>query len=112
MDEPFASVDALTRDQLNLDLLALWTRSHPTVIFVTHGIEEAVFLGDRVMVMSQRPGEIIADIPIELPRPRSLDMKDAPELRAYTRQVRKLLEDISPVRNTSFALSVPGGGKP
>lgn len=91
MDEPFASVDALTRDQLNLDLLALWAERRPTVLFVTHGIDEAVFLGDRVLVMSNRPGQIIADIAIDLPRPRHPDMKDAPEFRAHAREIRHLL---------------------
>jgi NitT/TauT family transport system ATP-binding protein len=92
MDEPFASVDALTRDQLNLDLLRLWTEQGATVVFVTHGIDEAVFLGDRVLVMSHRPGQFIADVPVTLPRPRTIDLKDAPEFRAYTREIRKLLE--------------------
>jgi len=91
MDEPFASVDALTRDQLNLDLLALWAESHPTVLFVTHGIDEAVFLSDRVLVMSNRPGQIVADLAIDLPRPRHPDMKDAPEFRAHAREIRHLL---------------------
>lgn len=96
MDEPFASVDALTRDQLNLDLMALWNESKPTLIFVTHGIDEAVFLADRVLVMSQRPGEIVADIEIGLDRPRDLDLKDAPHFREYTRHIRKLLEGTVP----------------
>lgn len=91
MDEPFASVDALTRDQLNQDLLALWAERRPTVLFVTHGIDEAVFLGDRVLVMSARPGRLVADITIDLPRPRSPDLKDAPEFRAYAREIRHLL---------------------
>lgn len=92
MDEPFASVDALTRDQLNLDLLALWSDRRPTVIFVTHGIDEAVFLGDRVLVMSDRPGEIVEDIEINLERPRNTDLKDAPEFRRYTKHIRHALE--------------------
>ena len=91
MDEPFASVDALTRDQLNQDLLALWAERRPTVLFVTHGIDEAVFLGDRVLVMSARPGQIVADIAIDLPRPRVADLKDAPEFRTHTREIRHLL---------------------
>jgi len=91
MDEPFASVDALTRDQLNLDLLALWAERRPTVLFVTHGIDEAVFLADRVLVMSNRPGQIVADIAIGLPRPRHPDMKDAPGFRAHARDIRHLL---------------------
>jgi NitT/TauT family transport system ATP-binding protein len=98
MDEPFAAVDALTRDQLNMDLLSLWSEHRPTVILVTHSIDEAVYLGDRVMVMSNRPGRILADIPIELPRPRDLELKDAPEFRKYTRQIRALLDSVAAPR--------------
>ena len=101
MDEPFAAVDALTRDQLNLDLLALWAEHHPTVILVTHSIDEAVFLGDRVMVMSNRPGKILADIAIDLKRPRSLELKDAPEFRTYTRAIRALLNQLTPQRRVA-----------
>lgn len=92
MDEPFAAVDALTRDQLNLDLLSLWTELRPTVIFVTHGIDEAVFLADRVVVLSPRPGRIIADIRIGFDRPRQVDVKDAPRFRDYAREIRHVLE--------------------
>ena len=92
MDEPFAAVDALTRDTLNMDLLALWAEHRPTVVLVTHSIDEAVFLGDRVLVMSNRPGRLLADIAIELERPRGIALKDAPEFRAHTRQIRVLLD--------------------
>jgi len=92
MDEPFAAVDALTRDQLNIDLLKLWSESRPTVLFVTHGIEEAVLLADRVLVMSHRPGRIVADIRIDVQRPRHSDMKDEQGFRRYTREIRRLLE--------------------
>jgi NitT/TauT family transport system ATP-binding protein len=98
MDEPFAAVDALTRDQLHVDLLALWTERRPTVVFVTHGIDEAVFLSDRVVIMSRRPGHLIADIPISLERPRRGDIKDAPEFRDYTRTIRSLLENQTDVQ--------------
>lgn len=92
MDEPFASVDALTRDQLNLDLLSLWSERRPTVIFITHGIDEAVFLADRILVMSNRPGEIVEDIEVTLDRPRETDFKDTPEFRQYTKHIRHVLE--------------------
>lgn len=71
LDEPFGALDALTREQISLDLLRLWSETHQTVFMVTHNINEAVLLADRVLVMSRRPGIIIADITVPLPRPRS-----------------------------------------
>src|SRR5262249_49960868 len=79
MDEPFGAVEAITRDQLNLDLQAVWLGSRKTVVFITHSIDEAVFLSDRVMVMSPRPGRIESTIAVDLPRPRPLGIRDAPE---------------------------------
>ena len=75
MDEPFGALDALTRDQLNLELLKIWQERKKTVIFVTHNIPEAILLGDRVVVFSERPGTIKADIAIDLPRPRGIEVK-------------------------------------
>ncbi len=91
MDEPFAALDAITRDRLNLDLQRIWSEARKTVVFVTHAIADAVFLSDRVLVMSARPGKIVADIPVTLPRPRSLDMVESPEFVACARQLRQLL---------------------
>lgn len=74
MDEPFASLDAITREQMNLELLRIWEASQKTVVMVTHNIQEAIFLADRVLIMSPRPGHIEAIVPIALPRPRRPEM--------------------------------------
>jgi len=92
MDEPFGALDALTRDQMNLDLLGFWQKIRMTVLFVTHSISEAIFLSDRVIVMSPRPGKIETIVPVGLPRPRRLTMRDTPEFAEYTRSVRSVFE--------------------
>jgi NitT/TauT family transport system ATP-binding protein len=92
MDEPFGALDALTRDQMNLDLLKIWDQTHKTVLFITHSIPEAVFLSDRVMVMSPRPGRIVEMLEIDLPRPRHLSVRESPEFAAYTRRIRELFQ--------------------
>ncbi|HZU04913.1 MAG TPA: ABC transporter ATP-binding protein [Chloroflexota bacterium] len=92
MDEPFGALDALTRDQLNLDLQSLWQQQRKTVLFITHSIEEAVFLADRVAVMSPRPGRIEAMLDIELPRPRTFDLRETPAFGRYTREIRRCFE--------------------
>ena len=91
MDEPFASLDAQTREVMQAELLRIWNASRKTVVFVTHQIDEAVFLSDRVVVMSARPGRILADIAINLPRPRALEVKREAEFTAYADQIWKLL---------------------
>ena len=91
MDEPFASLDAQTRELMQAELLRIWNTAKKTVIFVTHQIEEAVYLSDRVIVMSARPGRILAEIRIELPRPRALEVKRRPEFASYADQIWKLL---------------------
>jgi NitT/TauT family transport system ATP-binding protein len=92
MDEPFGALDALTRDQLNVDLLRLWSGEGMTVLFVTHSIPEAVFLSDRVFVMASRPGRIEATIPIDLPRPRRLSLRNTPAFIEHTRAVSAVFE--------------------
>lgn len=94
MDEPFGALDALTRDELNLELQNIWYRTKKTVLFITHGISEAVFLSDRVAVMKKGPGEIVELIDIDLPRPRTLAMRETPEYAAYMRRIRVLFEKL------------------
>ena len=88
MDEPFGALDALTRDQMTIDLQTLWAKGDKTVLFVTHSISESVFLSDRVLVMSARPGRIALDLPIKLPRPRRMRMKESEDFLRYQRLIR------------------------
>ena len=90
MDEPFGALDALTRDQIALDLQKVWNERQMTVLFVTHSLAEAVFLSDRVVVMTPRPGRIDSIIDIDLPRPRTLAVRDTPQFAAYSRQIHDL----------------------
>jgi NitT/TauT family transport system ATP-binding protein len=94
MDEPFGALDALTRDQLNLELQHIWFTTRKTVLFVTHSISEAVFLADRVVVMSPRPGQIVETIDVELPRPRRLAVRESPEFGAYSQRIRTIFEQL------------------
>ena len=104
VDEPFSALDAQTRIVMQENLLDLWEKTHTTIVFITHDIEEAIFLADRVLVMSAGPGRILTDIDIDLPRPRNdeilttveylalkkrcLDLIRAESLRAFERQSR------------------------
>ncbi len=88
MDEPFGALDEITRTTMNLELQKIWTRTKKTVLFVTHSIQEAVFLSDRIGVMSPRPGHLNAVVEINLPRPRSIDTISSPEFAAYMAAVR------------------------
>ena len=92
MDEPFGALDALTRLQVRMDLEALWLRRRPTVLFITHSVEEAVGLSDRIFVMSPSPGEVIEEIHVELPRPRPIVLGDAPEFAAYVDRIHRQFE--------------------
>jgi NitT/TauT family transport system ATP-binding protein len=92
MDEPFGALDALTRDQMCLDLQKLWTGGDKTVLFVTHDIAEAVFLSDRVVVMAPSPGRVDIDLPIDLPRPRRLATRDTDAFFTYCRTIRRAFE--------------------
>ncbi|MBI2881865.1 MAG: ABC transporter ATP-binding protein [Candidatus Tectomicrobia bacterium] len=92
MDEPFGALDALTRELMNQELQRIWLTSGKTVLFITHSIGEAVFLSDRVLVMSQRPGTLRADISIDLPRPRGLSTMEDPRFATLGRGIRELLQ--------------------
>jgi NitT/TauT family transport system ATP-binding protein len=92
MDEPFGALDAQTRVILQEELLNLWRMEHNTVLFVTHDIDEAILLGDRVIVLSDRPGQVHADIKISIARPRDLTINEYPELKEIKWQIWKILE--------------------
>lgn len=91
MDEPFSALDELTKEQLQEDLLQLWSTQRKTVLFVTHNISEAIYLADRVIVMSTQPGRIKTVLPIKLPRPRSQDVRETTEFLEYLRHARGAL---------------------
>jgi len=93
MDEPFASLDAQTREIMQTELLRIWEQGRKTVLFVTHQIDEAVFLADRVLVLARRPGRLQENVKIELPRPRALDLKRKPEFVAYVDRIWRMIED-------------------
>jgi NitT/TauT family transport system ATP-binding protein len=92
MDEPFGALDAMTREQLNLEVLRIWSGSRKTVVFVTHSIAESIFLSDRVFVMTSRPCTVAEIIDIDLPRPRDLKMINTDRFGAYASHIRRLLD--------------------
>ncbi len=92
MDEPFGALDAMTRDQMTLELQRIWLRQSITVLFITHSIQEAVFLSDRVAVMSARPGRLFEIVGIDFPRPRRLDLMETVDFGAYVGRIRKHLD--------------------
>jgi len=91
LDEPFSALDALSRERFDLELLALWQRAAPTILLVTHNIAEAILIADRVVVLSARPGRVVAELPVELPRPRSIADLDAAVVTDTSRAVRQHL---------------------
>jgi NitT/TauT family transport system ATP-binding protein len=103
MDEPFGALDALTRDQMNVELQRIWTETRNTVLFVTHGISEAVFLGDRVVVFSPRPGKIAEILTIDLPRPRRLSLRESPEFGRYCNRIRELFQEMGLIKEENAA---------
>ena len=93
MDEPFGALDAMTRDEMNVWLQRIWMEKTKTVLFVTHDISEAVFLSDRVMVLSARPGTVKEIIKVDLPRPRILETTEKIEFMQYVTKIRKLMHE-------------------
>ncbi len=103
MDEPFGALDAITRDQMGLDFHQLSREEGKTVLFITHSISEAVFLSNRVVVMSPRPGQIEEIVPIDLGRERHFELRDEPEFARYTRHIRRLFEEMGVLKETRRA---------
>ena len=93
MDEPFAALDAQTREIMQAELLRIWERGHKTVLFVTHQIDEAVFLSDRVLVFARRPGRLQEEVNIALPRPRALQIKRTGEFVGLVDRIWRMIED-------------------
>jgi NitT/TauT family transport system ATP-binding protein len=92
MDEPFAALDAQTREIMQRELLKIWSASRKSVVFVTHQIDEAVYLADRVVVLGSNPGRVEAEIQIDLPRPRALEVKRTPGFMEYVDRIWRLIE--------------------
>jgi NitT/TauT family transport system ATP-binding protein len=93
LDEPFAALDAQTREIMQTELLKIWNADRKTVLLITHQIDEAVFLSDRVIVLSARPGTVREEIPVSLPRPRDLSLKRTPEFTRLVDHIWRLIED-------------------
>lgn len=110
MDEPFGALDALTRLQVRMDLEALWLRRRPTVLFITHSVEEAVGLSDRIFVMSPSPGEIVEEIVVDLPRPRPIVLGDAPEFAAYVDRIYAHFERMGVLHGSEVSAAQAGAG--
>ena len=94
MDEPFSALDEFTREKLHEDLLRIWRKTNKTIVFVTHNIAESVFLSDRVCVLSPHPGRLSAIIDIDLPRPRTVEIKDTQEFTDYVAKTRDSFEGV------------------
>src|SRR5690606_24266206 len=111
MDEPFGALDAQTREVMQAELTRLWERTGKTIVFVTHDIEEAVYLGDRVVVLTARPARIKEEVEIALPRPRDLDIKKSAQCHEYRNYIWDLIRSESAQRGAATA-SAESSGRP
>jgi NitT/TauT family transport system ATP-binding protein len=107
MDEPFGALDALTRLQVRMDLEALWLRRRPTVLFITHSVEEAVGLSDRIFVMSPSPGQVVDEIRVDLPRPRPVVLGDAVQFGAYVDRIYRQFERMGVLHGAGATPATP-----
>lgn len=103
MDEPFGALDAMTRDQMALDIQAMWADTQSTVFFITHSITEAVMLSDRVLVFGPPPGQLVEEVVVDLPRPRRLSVREGSEYAALVGRIRTRLEDMGVIRDFTTA---------
>lgn len=97
MDEPFGALDEMTRERLNRELLNIWSETRTTIVFVTHSVAEAVFLSDRIVIMSPRPGRIETTINVDLPRPREAEIRDVPDFFRLVAEVRHHLREVDDI---------------
>jgi NitT/TauT family transport system ATP-binding protein len=94
MDEPFGALDAMTRDELNLELRRMWMETHKTILFITHSVTEAVYLSDRIVVMSRNPGRVAEIIEVDLPQQRPLSLRGEPDFSSYTGRIFKMFSSM------------------